>query len=139
MEIQHFMNDGANWQAQAVLAMVRHNIENAVYKAYNEKQKDYDCFVKAARFYNCREQGYVISVTYNTKQKNYFFYEHRNSDDICVVMTDDYTLNPPTLADFCKKMKSSSDYDRSFSYGKIVECGNFILDNIMEFIEENKG
>ena len=54
------------------------------------------------------------------------------------MITDDYTLNPPTLADFCKKMKSSSDYDRSFSYGKIVECGNFILDNIKEFIEENK-
>ena len=52
-----------------------------------------------ARWENCREQGYVISLRLPTysKQLNIAFFEHRNTDSICAIVWEQRTLNSPTI------------------------------------------
>ena len=74
MKITDYLNDGANWQAQGVLAYL--------------KSQHID--INVTRYDNCREQGYIffkrVSKGRKTYQKNVTVYEHRNSDALCIVV-----------------------------------------------------
>ena len=132
--IKNYNNDGANWQAQAVLAYLRYRAEEFIGETYDKKNGCYEATISVGRFDNCREQGYVVSVRYKGQQRNYAFYEHRNFDSICVVKFDQQTKDTPTLEDVCDKMKDKYDYTISFKYGQILECGEWIGGDIMDFI-----
>ena len=60
VNINEYLNDGANWQAQAVLAYIKGNI----FSLENFVKYDNNLFYKAkvGRYENCREQGYVFSI-----------------------------------------------------------------------------
>ena len=135
IEVDKYMNDGANWQAQSVLAYLRTAKNNAIDKTWNKEYKCYDASVEVGRYENCREQGYIFSVQYKGEQRNYCVYEHRNSDDLCVVVFDGVTINTPTLEMVCGAMKDSKwNYTKAFLCGQIMECGDYILDDIKEFL-----
>lgn len=137
INIENYMNDGADWQAQSVLAYLRAMKVNAVDKSWNKEFHKYDASVEVGRYENCREQGYIFSVQYKGKQRNYCVYEHRNSDDICVVVFDGVTINTPTLKMVCDAMEDNKwNYTKAFPCGQIMECGNYILDDMNKFIEE---
>ena len=139
MCIDYYMNDGANWQAQAVLAYLRSAGVNAVGETWNSENKEYDANIEVGRYENCREQGYIFSVRYNGKQRNYAVYEHRNSDDLCVVVFDYKSINTPNndvVADAMGNCKYN--YTKSFKCGDIVACGDYITDDIYNFIDNNK-
>lgn len=127
INIENYMHDGANWQAQSVLAYLRVTKENAIYKTWNKEFHKYDAGVEVGRYENCREQGYIFSVQYNGKQRNYCMYEHRNSDNLCVVVFDGATINTPTLEMVCGAMGDSKwNYTKAFPCGQIIECGDYI-------------
>ena len=87
--IENYLNDGANYKAQAILAILRGNIEYIKEGATN--RNDVQIFV--GRFENCREQGYVFSLYYNWHFiKHYAVYEHRNSDKICATWLFDISF-----------------------------------------------
>lgn len=135
--IEYYMNDGANWQAQSVLAYLRSMKECGIEKTWNKEYHCYDAKLNVGRYENCREQGYIFSVNYKNKQRNYCVYEHRNSDMLCVVVFDGVTINTPTLEMVCDAMGNSKwNYTKSFDYGNIVECGDYILFDIKSFIDE---
>lgn len=137
INIENYMNDGADWQAQSVLAYLRAMKVNVVDKSWNKEFHKYDASVEVGRYENCREQGYIFSVQYKGKQRNYCVYEHRNSDDICVVVFDGVTINTPTLKMVCDAMEDNKwNYTKAFPCGQIMECGNYILDDMNKFIEE---
>lgn len=137
IDIEKYMEDGANWQAQSVLAYLRVTKNNAIDKTWNKEFRKYDASIEVGRYENCREQGYIFSVQYKGEQRNYCVYEHRNSDDICVVVFDAVTINTPTLEMVCDAMGDSKwNYTKSFDYGNIVECGDYILFDIKSFIDE---
>lgn len=139
MEIKYYMNDGANWQAQCVLAYLRTYSESAIDESWNKEHSFYEAHFEVGRFENCREQGYVFSVFYKNQQRNYAVYEHRNSDELCVVVFDGLTINTPTLEMVCKAMGDSKwNYTKSFSCGKVVECGDYIFKDIKNFIKNLK-
>ena len=55
-------------------------------------------------FYNCREEGIVITMMgrgYGAGAVHYAFFEHRNSDSLCCWRweTEKPLINPPTIAD----------------------------------------
>lgn len=134
--IECYMNDGANWQAQSVLAYLRDARNIAIDKAWNEDNKCYDAGIKVGRYENCREQGYIFSIKYLGEQRNYCVYEHRNSDDICVVVFDVTTINTPTLKMVCGAMGDSKwNYTKAFPFGQIMECGDYILDDMKKWID----
>ena len=135
--IEYYMNDGANWQAQAVLAYLRVTINNAISKTWDDKNKKYLADVFVGRYENCREQGYIFSVQYKGKQRNYAVYEHRNSDQLCVVVFDALTMNTPVKELVWDAMGDSKwNYTKAFGFGEIVSCGDYIVEDIKEFINK---
>ena len=87
INIEHYMTDGANWQAQCVLAYLRRMGHSVVEDlTWDKEQRRAEGELQVGRCENCREQGYVFTITYGVKQLAHFWvYEHRNSDDLCVV------------------------------------------------------
>lgn len=145
MKLENYLNDGANWQAVCVMAYLRSrclgDYINSELSEYKDKigEGEYAWIISVGRFENCREQGYIVSFM-NRKmfqQINYCFYEHRNSDSICVVRFDcGVTINTPTNEMVFAVMKDKWDTTKDFHYGEIMECGNWIMDDVCKEFEK---
>jgi len=136
MEAKYYLQDGANHQARAVLVFMQPYID--IEKSWDEERKRYCAKIEVARWENCREQGYVLSVKSKdySKQLNIAFFEHRNSDSIHAVKWEQCTLNSPTIdtAKFPDDVYNTK-FDTSFSvgYGKIVSMSEWIQNELEEF------
>ena len=118
IDIKTYSNDGANWQAQAVLAYVRSHLD--LPKTYK---------VLVGRYENCREQGYIFTLCKDYLQLLHIaVYEHRNVDSIIIKTFRGQFVNTPRAEDL--GMEDKWDYDTSFDYGKILECGKEVVGNI---------
>lgn len=143
MYVKDYLNDGADWQSQMVLAYVRAHANQAVEKSYDENIGEYGINIRVGRYENGREQGYVFTIdtiSYGKYlQKNYAVYEHRNSDTLCVLISTKRTfVNTPSVDDmWADKSENASKYnvDKTFSCGDALACGEFIIDDIHETIE----
>lgn len=138
-----YLDDGANYQAQAVLAFLRGtgNIE----ESWNAEFKYYDAKPEVARWHNCREQGYVVSLRgpRYSNQINIAWFEHRNSDSICAVEWNATYTNPPTINDIPEDApfyKSKWDVSHSVSVGKASEMADWINERLHSFwlLEKSK-
>lgn len=139
-KIREYMNDGANWQAQAVLAYMRGHIFRVEdFIEYTHKGVFNYFSTRVGRFENCREQGYVFSVQVGSEERHYAVYEHRNSDELIVLIANGLNINTPSV-DFMWKDKgenaSKYDYDKAFSCGEIVECGEWIITDMLSWVEQ---
>ena len=135
----HYHNDGANKQAQAVLAMLQ----------YDSPQIDFGNTwdsIRLARWENCREQGYVLSLKSPEKKVwkdlHIAWFEHRNSDSIHAIKWEQNALtNSPTIdtAKFGDQVYSDK-YDTSFSvgYGEILTMAQWIKSELETWHEEKK-
>lgn len=131
IELERYMNDGANWQAQAVLATLRGIIFSTLDMAYDKDKKRNRATINVGRYENCREQGYVFSLMLDWKTiYNIAVYEHRNSDEICVKGFEGYFIDTPRADDL--GMKDKWDYDNSFGWANIVECAEWIDNKFKE-------
>lgn len=140
-ELNSYNNDGANHQARAVLAFLQGS-DSLVDESYNKDLHKYEAEPTVARWENCREQGYVISMRTKDykKQLNIAFFEHRNSDSICAVKWEQITMNSPTIdtAKFGKKVyKDKYDVSHSVGYGKVAEMAEWIEKEFQKFWAEN--
>ena len=138
VNINEYLNDGANWQAQAVLAYIKGNI----FSLENFVKYDNNLFYKAkvGRYENCREQGYVFSIQVGYEnERHYAVYEHRNSDTLCVLISDGLCMNTPNVEFMWKdrgENASKYDYNKGFDCGDIIKCGEWIIADMMEWAEE---
>lgn len=140
-KIESYLNDGANWQAQMVLAFLRAKEEEIVGDTWNNKAKTTDLNIEVGRFENGREQGYVFSIsvpsyfskTSEFEQKNWAVYEHRNSDNLCVLSSRSFTINTPSVEEMFNG-KSKWDYDKAFSVGDVISCGKYLVREMRDFI-----
>ena len=144
IHIENYMNDGAAWQAQMVLAYIRAHEIAVINDTWNGKS--YDLEIKVGRYENGREQGYVFTIniwdylndTGNNLQKNWAVFEHRNSDDIVVLSNELFTINTPTWADMTENGKLGKyDVDKEFPYNGACECGEYLIREMQEFVEKN--
>ena len=140
--IESYLNDGANWQAQSVLCYLRSIKESIVTKTWSESAKRYDAVIYVGRYENCREQGYVFTISYKGQYKHYAVYEHRNCDNLVVLINDGFSMNTPSV-DFMWKghMDENGEttkwgYDKYFDFGEIIQCGDFIAEDMKNFIDE---
>ena len=134
-QVDKYLDDGANWQAQAVLAYLRSMYSWVVNGTWNKVHEFYEATFHVGRYENCREQGYVFSLRYKNEQRNYAVYEHRNSDVIILLVFDKLTINTPCGEEVWDNMKDKYDYTEAFSCGRIVECGNYIIEDAQKFIK----
>lgn len=141
-KLQYYMHDGANWQARAVLAYVQNCsswFEDEIHQQSKKAGKNPFHLLEVGRYENCREQGYVVSVHLGVQQLNIAFYEHRNTDDICVLISKETTMNTPSMNDMWKPKGENAtkyDYDKDFKFGQILECGKYIETYILTWIGE---
>lgn len=130
IDVKNYLDDGANYKAQAILAIIRGYREEIAEVANNPE----NVMVNVGRFENCREQGYVFSLWYEYKFiKHYAVYEHRNSDNICVLISDKYTTNTPN-ADQMFGNRGKYDVDKSFPYNGIIDAADFIISEMQNEI-----
>lgn len=125
-DIKCYLNDGANWQAQCVLSYVRSHLH---------LPNDYKVLV--GRYENCREQGYVFTLCKDYKQVLHIaVYEHRNMDSLVIKSFKGFFFNTPRAEDL--GMKDKWDYDTSFDYGNVFECGKMVIDTFDYEIKDIK-
>lgn len=125
-DIKSYLNDGANWQAQCVLSYVRSHLDLS---------NDYKVLV--GRYENCREQGYVFTLCKDYMQILHIaVYEHRNVDNLIIKTFRGQFVNTPRAEDL--GMKDKWDYDTSFDYGKVFECGKMVIDTFKYEIKDIK-
>lgn len=134
MELNNYFEDGANYQAQAVMILVKGRYDEILSDTYNSKSNTYDASIQVGRYENTREQGYIISIKKENAQRNFAVYEHRNSDEICVVVFDKLTLNTPTRDDVLKNMKDKYDVTKFFIFAG--DCAGYIVSEMKKFIKE---
>lgn len=137
VELVNYLDDGANWQAKAVLAYLQGHATTPVESSFNNRCGEYDAKLYVFRYDNGREHGYTISVVYNySKQIHFSFFEGRNSDNIIVIHSNEYSgLEVPTGEFMNKNYKSKFDYDKSFYCCQFKECGKYIIDEIKKFVD----
>ena len=129
IEIENYMQDGANYKARAIMCLIQGRISEVkeCMKGINK-----DVAVHIGRFENCREQGYVLSLFYKYQFiRNYAFYEHRNSDQMCLLMSDTFTINTPSV-DAMFGDRGKYDVDKWFEYDEIVKAADYIIEQMKE-------
>lgn len=147
MRLENYLCDGANWQAVGVMAYLRSHALEDVLNDYLKKWRDKlgDWYITIGRYENCREQGYIVSFNNVLlgEQFNYCFYEHRNTDYLCVVRFKGVSINTPTLDKVLEVMRDKYDYTTSFMCGNIMECGEWIINDVCiqfnNYLEEKFG
>lgn len=151
VDIKSYLQDGANYQAQAVLALMRYRdvvvrgyaediAKNLSGKAYNNfKETASQTHIEVGRFENCREQGYVFTlyIGYN-QDKHYAVYEHRNSDELIVLcpLKKTICLNTPTIGQmWTDENRSKYDYNKKFDLEDVVACADYICEDMKKQID----
>lgn len=131
--LNHYLEDGANNQARAVMAMLQgFNIE----ESWNAERHCYGAEPMIARWQNCREQGYVLSLRTRGDMLHIAFFEHRNSDSLCAIRWTQHTTNSPTIETADMEGQCYADkYDvsRQAGYGQIVEMAEWIKEELRTF------
>ena len=134
MKLCNYMNDGAGYQAKCVLAIMQ--VEEAlVPESWNDDFHKYDAEPQVGRWENCREQGYCIYMrNRNFDQINIAFFEHRNTDQICVLVWHQNTINTPNIDSMDTKgecYKDKWDITKSFPYDSFREAAEYIQEVAM--------
>ena len=134
-------DDGANRQSQAVLAIFQYLLGDGIEDSWDGEE--YEAKIDVARWENCREQGYILTMRSKNraKQFNAIFFEHRNSDGICAVKwTQRPTLNTPTIntADFGDIYKDKWDTSKCVPYGQVLEMAEWLINEFTKFWNNHK-
>lgn len=133
------VNFGINHQAMAVMQYMR--MFSGIESSWSKENKAYMADVEVAPWYNGRERGVVFSLKDRSyrRQLNIAVFEHRNSDQICAVMFEAYTFNPPTLADVPAGVyESKGDVSKSFGFGRAADMAQWVYDQLEAFwVEAN--
>lgn len=133
------INDGANKQAQAVLAMLS---DFEIESSFDDLTRKYLASFKLGRWENGREQGYILSLLKKdySRQLNIAWFEHRNSDSICAIKWEQKSVNSLTIdtavfGDQCYTDKWH--VSKSVGYGQILEMSKWIEDQFETFWTED--
>lgn len=140
LNIEHYMVDGAKWQEQVIMMILKGRIREVTNDTYNTEYHKYDAEVVIGRYENCREQGYVFSLKYKEFKQlaHYCVFEHRNSDSICIIKFNGSFINTPTIEDIWKDRKGKYDYDKSFEYGQFNEVADWLIEDMRKEISDYK-
>lgn len=109
---------------------------------WSDSTSRYKPFIYVGRYENCREQGYVFTISYMGEYKHYAVYEHRNCDKLVVLINDGFSMNTPSVDFMWDRHRNENGkitkwgYDKDFGFGEIIQCGDFIAENMRSFIDE---
>jgi len=128
------LNYGIGAQALAVQAYLEGN--DGLEVSWSDEHKNFLANVQCAPWYNGRERGIVVYLRsmQADRQINFAVFEHRCSDQICVVMFEAITWNPPTIRDVPAE-QYSEDYwvTKEFQWGHPADCADWIISRLTDF------
>lgn len=134
--IKHFMEVlgsetffGANrvrWAEQAVALYIRDYYKRYICQTYNDGK--YEAEVLISRYDGGREQGYVFSLKYKDKQRNYAIFSPCLYDGMCLMMDDKVSENPDGWGD--REWDKHAVHDKEYDEEDCVKCAIYILDNM---------
>lgn len=136
--LKNYLEDGANYQARATLMFLQSNTN--IEKSWNPENKRYEASIKVARWENCREQGYVVSIVNKKHEKlNIAFFEHRNSDEIHAVKWQQSSMNTITInnAIFGDVYKDKFNTSYRVNCGEVREMSEWIFNQLNDFWMES--
>lgn len=139
--LENYLQDGANYQARATLMFLQRNAN--IESSWNQEYKCYNAEINVARWENCREQGYIVSLCSKKfgggEQLNIAFFEHRNSDSICAVKWEQNSINSITInnAVFGDAYKNKYDISHSVSCGEAYQMAEWITKELTEFWDKH--
>lgn len=124
--------DGACAAAKAVRAYLA--ARDGIEESWSKEFRRYLAEPTAHRWENGREQGYVVCLRKSGRQINIAFYEHRNSDAICALEWEQFTMNGPTI-DTMPDGVFESKWDVSHQVGPeaAYEMADWIFDRLANF------
>ena len=129
MLLNDYLNDGANHQIQAVLAMLKY--QRDIESSWNAGTSRYDAEIEVGRYENCREQGYCITlINENRHQMTIVVFEHRSSDQIHMhyFLTEQPTINTPNNEQIHHKMEiNKGEFCEIFQNGAVTQCARDIF------------
>ena len=131
--LEHYLDDGANYQARAVLMYLQHRCY--IESSWDDNAEKYEAVLQVGRWENFREQGYVVSLDNKKREQlNIAFFEHRNSDDICAVRWKQTSLNTLTIetAKFGDIYKTKFDVSFEVSCGEVIRMSDWIIKEFTE-------
>ena len=129
--LEDYLQDGASYQARATLMYLQ--IHSDIQESWNSEYHTYDANIKVARWENCREQGYILSLRdANHEQLNIAFFEHRNSDEICAVKWLQNSINTITIdtAKFKNVYKDKWDVSHSVNFSEANNMADWIYEEL---------
>lgn len=137
LNIENYMSDGAGWQEQVVMMILKGRINEVTDSTFNSEHHRNDAEIVIGRYENCREQGYVFSLKYKYNQlAHYCVFQHRNSDSICIIKFKGDFINTPTIDDIWKDRKDKYDYDKSFEYKHFNEVVDWLIEDMSKEISD---
>ena len=143
MNIVNYLEDGAGTSARVVLMFLQGDIGTGMDVSYNEEYHRHEAEINIARWENCREQGYVVSLRTKdySKQLNIAWFEHRNNDNICAIEWEQCTTNSPTIdtAQFGNIYKDNYDVSKSVRYDEYGVMADWIFHELENFWIQNTG
>lgn len=132
-KLENYLEDGANYQARATLMFLQRDAH--IEESWDNEWKRYEAEIQVARWENCREQGYVVSLRNKKREQlNIAFFEHRNTDSICAVKWQQESMNTLTInnAIFGDVYKDKYDTSHCVGYGKAYEMAEWIIEQLRE-------
>jgi hypothetical protein len=128
------------WAKMSVALYIRDEYKRYICQSYNDETDKLLAEVLISRYDGGREQGYVFSLKYNGKQKNYAIFSPCQYDGICLMMDDKVSENPDGWGD--REWDKHAEHDKEFDDEQCVECAMFILDDMWntlnKWIKEEK-
>lgn len=142
IEIDKYLNDGANYQCQMVLCYLRMKENGLAEMCFFGNGDDFmfsKSHIVVGRFENCREQGYVFGVRardINELEDKWMVVEHRNADSIKVRHFRSICLNTPSI-DACYDDKRLVE-EKWFKCEDIITASEYIYNGMVKAINKWK-
>ena len=136
IQIDSYLNDGANWQAQMILAYIRGNAYRILDNSYDYESNHYGAEITVHRYINGRENGYVFALRIRGKQYNFAVFEACNSDSIFVIENDELFFDNATYEIVRNEITSKYDCTKRFNYKEFVQCGEYIIDRMISIVDK---
>lgn len=137
--IEYYLNDGANYQAQMILCYLR-NREIEIAEDCHLEGEDFlfsTNHIEVGRFENCREQGYIFGLnirSFKWVDDKWMVVENRSSDSIRIRHFKANTLNTPSI-----DVTFNEEYlieEKFFPCEDIINAGRYILNGMRKCVDD---
>ena len=130
--LDYYNEDGTPWFARCILAYIQGHDHYILRNSWNNESDEYEASLGLTRYMNGREQGYVFSIKYRGRQKNYAVFCPCQYDGICLE-TFEQVSDFPWPWDL-KEWRKSGPFEHEYDLEDVIKCAKFIVCDMIVWI-----